>query len=313
MLPNVLHLIANLNDIGGAQRTLATLLKAPGLKSEVEVFPRSPNLSIMQTDLVVVHAWRRSTPGVDLNVPQFLQDFQDRPVILFNHCPEGAYTGNAELVLVYSAYAAKRWYGQQRTVILPGGINLNRFLPVARSRKWTKSAIVGRLSRMDPSKVSTQTLTYWPRIDADVFLIGGAGPQFDALAKACTDPRFRFAGKILPRLTHEFLAQIDIFLYDTESHIESFGYVILEALAAGCVVVAGNRGAIPELVATGENGYLFDHPDEAVTICNRLLQDSSMCRAISMLGASSTEGFSSELMCTRFAEHVMQALHGWHR
>ena len=86
-------------------------------------------------------------------------------------------------------------------------------------------------------------------------MIGGGGSQLDTLVDTCTDQRFRFLGEIPPTLTHEFLAQIDIFLYDTEWHVESFCYVILEALAAGCVVVASSRGAIVELVQSGANGF----------------------------------------------------------
>jgi glycosyltransferase involved in cell wall biosynthesis len=55
------------------------------------------------------------------------------------------------------------------------------------------------------------------------------------------------------------LLQSDIFLHLTD--FETFGMVIMEAMAAGLPVVASNIGGIPELVDCGKNGYLVDNSD----------------------------------------------------
>lgn len=39
---------------------------------------------------------------------------------------------------------------------------------------------------------------------------------------------------------------------------ETYNFVIREALMSGCLVVASNMGAMPEVVIEGENGYLFE-------------------------------------------------------
>jgi glycosyltransferase involved in cell wall biosynthesis len=54
----------------------------------------------------------------------------------------------------------------------------------------------------------------------------------------------------------ELLACADLFLLPSEN--ESFGLAALEAMACGAPVVASNAGGIPEVVAHGETGYLFD-------------------------------------------------------
>jgi len=232
----------------------------------------------------------------------------NRPLIIFNHDPEGTYTGHANLVLVCSQYAADRWYGNQPVAILPGGINLDRFQRVASLRTWSKVSVVGRLSTMHAGKISSRVLDYWPQIHADSFLVGGAGSQLKGLLSSCTDQRFCFAGEILPQSTHNFLRSIDIFLYDTETHIESFCYVAVEALAAGCVVVLANRGALGELVSNGKDGFLFSSPSEAVEMCNRLLKNPLVCRETAMKGIASSRRYPAELMQSTFLQYVTKVV-----
>ena len=42
---------------------------------------------------------------------------------------------------------------------------------------------------------------------------------------------------------------------------ETLGLVLLEAMAAGCPVIAARSGGIPDIVTDGHNGYLFDPQD----------------------------------------------------
>jgi len=53
-----------------------------------------------------------------------------------------------------------------------------------------------------------------------------------------------------------FMAEIDIFLLS--SHWEGFGYVLIEAMAAGKPVVAFNSSSTPEIVVDGVTGSLVD-------------------------------------------------------
>lgn len=56
------------------------------------------------------------------------------------------------------------------------------------------------------------------------------------------------------------LAESDVFALPTE--LDTFGYAILEAMAAGLPVVAPRRAAIPELVDDGVTGLLFPPDDD---------------------------------------------------
>ncbi|WP_068816325.1 glycosyltransferase family 4 protein [Phormidesmis priestleyi] len=62
--------------------------------------------------------------------------------------------------------------------------------------------------------------------------------------------------------TPEWLAlyhQADVFVMPTYS--EPFGWVFIEAMAAGLPIVATNITAIPEMVTSGENGFLIEPGD----------------------------------------------------
>jgi Glycosyl transferases group 1 len=48
------------------------------------------------------------------------------------------------------------------------------------------------------------------------------------------------------------------FLLQLQTRREPFGIIVVEAMAAGCLVVASPVGAFPELIEHGENGFLVD-------------------------------------------------------
>lgn len=64
-------------------------------------------------------------------------------------------------------------------------------------------------------------------------------------------------------------AESDVLLFP--SHMDTFGYVVLEANAHGVPAIAADHHAMPELVADGETGLLF--PSE-----NSLYGDDGRCR-----------------------------------
>ena len=66
-------------------------------------------------------------------------------------------------------------------------------------------------------------------------------------------------------------ASADAFVFPSST--ETLGLVLLEAMAAGCPVVAARRGGIPDIVTDGVNGHMFDpdDPQGAIVATKRLL------------------------------------------
>jgi glycosyltransferase involved in cell wall biosynthesis len=68
-------------------------------------------------------------------------------------------------------------------------------------------------------------------------------------------------------------AVADAFIFP--SRTETLGLVLLEAMAAGCPVIAARSGGIPDIVTDGVNGYLFDpqDPQAAILATQKLFTD----------------------------------------
>ena len=61
---------------------------------------------------------------------------------------------------------------------------------------------------------------------------------------------------------------------------EPFGIVMAEAMACGAPVVGFRRGAVPEVVAHGETGFVVDTTDEMIAAIDRIAEIArAACRA----------------------------------
>jgi len=298
----VLHLIRDLT-IGGAQRSLMTLAKTPGFDSQIALFSEVTPQQIEQVDCIVAHVWRMERGNPHVSVPQIAGADPARTII-FNHDIEGCIDAPGALVLVYSESAAQRQQVELPVAVLAGGIAVDRFRSIAAARRWERVKSLGRLSTLHGGKIAPRTVDWWVDLPISRLVVGGQGPQMDPLQSTCRDARFEFPGEIAPRDRGDFFAQIDVFCYQTEWHEESFGYVVLEAQAAGCVVVTEARGALGELVVHEHSGLIAQGFDDAAKQITGLVADTARCSRISRCASRSAARYTSERMQDRFRELV---------
>lgn len=116
-----------------------------------------------------------------------------------------------------------------------------------------------------------------------VLLLVGDGPTRLSLENKCREykicHRVHFLGKM--DFIHALLSASDLMLHASES--ESFGLVLLEAMASGVPVIATRVGGVPEVVDDGKSGFLVDvgHIDHMCQRALQVLQDAQLYNQMS--------------------------------
>jgi len=176
----------------------------------------------------------------------------------------------------------------EKIVVIPNGTDFHR-LPALRTREEVRRTLgvapdarviglVANMVRVKRQELFLEVVARLPNVIG--VIVGGVMPILDGEAyerevRARADAlgiadRIVFTG---PRDdVPELMRAMDVLLC-TSSH-ESFGRVLIEAMAVGTPVVATRAGAIPDVVTDGETGLLAsDDPADIAEAVRRLLDD----------------------------------------
>ncbi|WP_432511145.1 glycosyltransferase family 4 protein [Kineococcus sp. SYSU DK001] len=152
-------------------------------------------------------------------------------------------------------------------VVIPNGVFTGDFARAPRRPEWTGTptapvvAFVGRLD--EPRKGLPLLCEVVPLVRAALpgtrFLVAGRG-DVEAARALLTDPADRraveFLGPVDDRAKQSLLAGADVYLAPHTGG-ESFGIVLVEAMAAGVAVAAADLGAFRRVLGEGAHGALF--------------------------------------------------------
>jgi N-acetyl-alpha-D-glucosaminyl L-malate synthase BshA len=140
------------------------------------------------------------------------------------------------------------------------------------------------------------------RMDARLVMVGDGPekPRAEQLARALgVAKHVLFLGN--QEVMEELLPLADVFLLPSST--ESFGLVALEAMSAGVPVVASRVGGLPELIESGQTGFL-EPPDSLeahVRAVLRLLGDETLRRRFGRAGRKvARERFDVDRVVTRY-------------
>ena len=146
--------------------------------------------------------------------------------------------------------------------------------------------------------------------------IAGEGEDEEMLKKLAAQlhvsDRVTFCGWVSP--IEPFFRAMDINLLSSVS--ETFPYSILEGVCAGCATICSDVGGMPELIDTGENGYIFPVGDykKLSEYMARLANDAALReRFAQALYEKASRDFSKDKMCERQEANYRHLIARFHR
>lgn len=167
--------------------------------------------------------------------------------------------------------------------VVSRGVNNQLFNPTRRNlelrKQWhcdDNTTVVLSVSRLSPEKNISQVIEAYRALQQQQqnrqfkLVIVGDGPDKANLQKLAPDAIF--TGMLTGQVLAEHYASCDVFFF--ASQVETFGNVVLEAMASALPIVAYNYACAGQLITTGQQGVLakFGDKKEFLNIAEQLPQ-----------------------------------------
>ena len=201
---------------------------------------------------------------------------------------------------------AERWLGGACQV-LPNGVEVERF---AKSDPWPAPATPGGtgrailfVGRHEPRKGLDVLLEAFRQLDRDAVLwVAGEGPNTSALS-ATAPPGVEWLGRISDGELAQRLRAATVFCAPS-LHGESFGVILLEAMAAGTPVVASDISGYRDVARQEKEAVLVPGGDPVALAggLRRVLDDPTLAGRLVEAGTARAATFSMERLATRYAD-----------
>jgi glycosyltransferase involved in cell wall biosynthesis len=187
-----------------------------------------------------------------------------------------------------------------RISVIPIGTDMNRFDPNLYDHTETRKLfglpdtkfIIGVLGRIDPQKGQEEFIRAIPillshRSDLYFVIAGDETPDKAGFKKSliCLSQELGVIDhlRFLPFTDEvpEFMSAIDLFVLP--SHSETFGFVLVEAMAMGKPIVATHAGGVPEIITDNFTGLLVPprNTQALAEALRKLVKDPELCLSIS--------------------------------
>lgn len=142
-------------------------------------------------------------------------------------------------------------------MVIPHGIS-NTFSCSRRREKTKRFAYVGTLSELKGVHllVSVFMRVVDPQLSLDIYGDGEQGYIKHLKTMSKNDLRIKFHGGVPSEEVVKVYKNSDCVVIPS-LWFETYNFVLREALACGCLVIASDIGAMPEPIYEGENGFLF--------------------------------------------------------
>jgi phosphatidyl-myo-inositol alpha-mannosyltransferase len=196
--------------------------------------------------------------------------------------------------------------------VIPNGVDVDRFqraVPIARWQDGTRNILF--VGRFEPRKGTLDMLKAYRVLrktgcDCRLLLVGG-GPQ-EREARRYVATRRLLGVEFLGRVSDEEKAQLfrtaDVYVSPATGR-ESFGIVLLEAMASGAPIVASDIHGYKGVVRRGREALLVPprEPKDVAVAVARLLQDGALAGRMSAAGVTRAAEFSWERVTAKVDEY----------
>jgi phosphatidyl-myo-inositol alpha-mannosyltransferase len=203
---------------------------------------------------------------------------------------------------------AQRYIGGDYEVLF-NGIELGDYSTPSTSPRENAIFFIGR---HEERKGLSNLLEALAKLPPDVRLwIASDGPQTAELkARFATDTRIDWLGRISDAEKISRMGRASVFCAPS-LHGESFGVVLLEAMAAGTPVVASNLDGYRNVATDDETALLVETGNVAslASALARVLVDSRLAARLTANGREHAQRFSMDALADRYIEMYERALH----
>jgi phosphatidyl-myo-inositol alpha-mannosyltransferase len=201
--------------------------------------------------------------------------------------------------------AELNWAGEY--VVLWNGIEIHRFADATPTTSPVPAVLF--VGRHEPRKGLEVLLDAWRGLERDAVLwVASTGPQTKELRKRNV-PNVVWLGGISDHELEQRMRGAAVFCAPSVSG-ESFGVVLLEAMAAGTPVVASAIEGYLNVARSGREGLLVEpgDVDELRVALRRVLDEPALRQRLVAAGHERAEHFSMSRLAQRYLELYEQAV-----
>ena len=203
---------------------------------------------------------------------------------------------------------AQRYIGGEYEVLF-NGIELGDYSSPSTTPRENAIFFIGRHEERKGLSILLEALSKLP---PDVRLwIASDGPQTAELkTRFASDSRIEWLGRISDTEKISRMSRASVFCAPS-LHGESFGVVLLEAMAAGTPVVASNLDGYRNVATDDETALLVETGNVAsrASALARVLADSQLAARLTANGREHAQRFSMDALADRYIEMYERALH----